>query len=53
MMFMNPDPARLTDLNGRGIATARRISAFKLEYLGCGNEVSLSFHRPMPNGVMP
>ncbi|MGE5469088.1 MAG: response regulator [Ignavibacteria bacterium] len=37
--FLDFDPARAYDLNGRGIAMARMLSFQRIEYLGCGNRV--------------
>jgi CheY-like chemotaxis protein len=37
--FLDFDPARAFDLNGRGIAMAKRIAFTALEYQGCGNVV--------------
>jgi CheY-like chemotaxis protein len=37
--FLDFDPARVFDLNGRGIAMAKRIAFTALEYQGCGNIV--------------
>jgi CheY-like chemotaxis protein len=37
--YLELDPARAFDPNGRGIALARHISFARLEYRGCGNEV--------------
>ena len=37
--FLDFDPARAFDLNGRGIALAKRIAFTALEYQGCGNVV--------------
>jgi CheY-like chemotaxis protein/anti-sigma regulatory factor (Ser/Thr protein kinase) len=40
--FLEIDPERATDPNGRGIAIARSISFDTVEYLGNGNEVCCS-----------
>ena len=37
--YMEFDPARAFDPNGRGIAMARMMSFSRIEYRGCGNEV--------------
>jgi CheY-like chemotaxis protein len=37
--YLDIDPQRACDPNGRGIALARRISFSRLEYQGCGNVV--------------
>lgn len=37
--YLQIDPARAFDANGRGIAMAKLISFSKLEYQGCGNQV--------------
>jgi len=37
--YLDFDPARVFDPNGRGIAMARRMSFAQLEYRGSGNEV--------------
>ena len=37
--YLDFDPARAFDLNGRGIAMANRIAFRALEYQGCGNVV--------------
>lgn len=37
--YLDFDPARAFDPNGRGIAMARTMSFSRLEFLGCGNEV--------------
>ena len=37
--YLDFDPARAFDPNGRGIAMARKISFSRIEYRGCGNEV--------------
>lgn len=41
--YMDFDPTRLTDPNGRGIATARIMGLSNLEYLGNGNKLRCSF----------
>ena len=38
--FMELSPERATDTHGRGIAMANAISFDKIEYKGCGNEVT-------------
>lgn len=40
--FLEMDPNRATDPNGRGILMARTMSFDKVEYKGCGNEVKCS-----------
>lgn len=40
--YMNYDPIRLTDLNGRGIASAN-IMRLGIEYMGTGNKVKCQF----------
>jgi CheY-like chemotaxis protein len=37
--YLELDSNRMTNPNGRGIATARIFSFHNIEYLGCGNEV--------------
>ena len=37
--YLDFDPARAFDPNGRGIAMARMMSFSRIEYRGCGNEV--------------
>lgn len=37
--YLEMDPKRATDPNGRGIAMSRVLSFDKVEYVGCGNEV--------------
>ncbi|MFZ1110001.1 MAG: response regulator [Rhodomicrobium sp.] len=37
--YLELDSSRMTNPNGRGIATARTFSFHNMEYLGCGNEV--------------
>ncbi|OHC68371.1 MAG: response regulator receiver protein [Rhodocyclales bacterium GWA2_65_20] len=37
--YLEFDPARAFDPNGRGIAMARMLSFSRLDYCGCGNEV--------------
>ncbi len=37
--YLDFEPERACDLNGRGIAMARHISFRRIEYRGCGNEV--------------
>jgi DNA-binding response OmpR family regulator len=37
--YLDFDPARACDLNGRGIAMARAFSFQRIEYRGCGNQV--------------
>ena len=37
--YLELDPQRSLDPNGRGIAMARRLSFSKVEYFGCGNTV--------------
>lgn len=37
--YLDFDPARAFDPNGRGIAMARMMSFFRIDYRGCGNEV--------------
>ncbi|HEX8987846.1 MAG TPA: response regulator [Rhodocyclaceae bacterium] len=37
--YLDFEPARAYDLNGRGIAMARMLSFGRIEYLGCGNRV--------------
>lgn len=41
--YMDFDPMRLTDPNGRGIATARIMGLSNLEYQGNGNKLRCSF----------
>lgn len=38
--YLDFDPARATDPNGRGIAMARMLSFHSLHYSGCGNTVT-------------
>lgn len=38
--YMEISPERATHSHGRGIALAKMMSFDRLEYLGCGNEVS-------------
>jgi CheY-like chemotaxis protein len=40
--YLELESSRMTDPNGRGIATARTFSFHNIEYLGCGNEVVCS-----------
>lgn len=40
--YMSYDPIRLTDLNGRGIASAN-LMKLRIEYLGTGNKVKCQF----------
>lgn len=40
--YLDFDPQRAFDPNGRGIAMARLMSFAELEYLGCGNQVRAS-----------
>lgn len=40
--FIEMDPSRMTDPNGRGILMARTLSFDKVVYKGCGNEVCCS-----------
>lgn len=44
--YLDFDPQRAFDPNGRGIAMARLMSFAELEYLGCGNAVRASVARP-------
>jgi DNA-binding response OmpR family regulator len=37
--YLNPDPGRVFDPNGRGISMARRFSFSSVEYMGVGNIV--------------
>lgn len=37
--YLETDPVRAFDPNGRGIALARQIGFSRIEYLGCGNVV--------------
>jgi CheY-like chemotaxis protein len=37
--YLDFDPARACDLNGRGIAMARAFTFQRVEYVGCGNQV--------------
>ena len=37
--YIDFDPRRAFDPNGRGIALARKLSFKRIEYLGCGNRV--------------
>jgi len=46
--YMNYDPIRLTDLNGRGIASAN-IMNLGIEYLGTGNQVKITFETKSSN----
>ncbi|QNM97863.1 ATP-binding response regulator [Chitinimonas koreensis] len=41
--FLDFDPARAFDPNGRGISMARAMSFESLDYRGCGNEVEATF----------
>jgi len=41
--YIDFDPARLTDPNGRGIATARVLGLENLEYLGNGSKLRCTF----------
>ncbi len=43
--FMNFDPSRLTDPNGRGIAMSKMYSFDEMQYLGNGNEVVCKIKR--------
>jgi CheY-like chemotaxis protein/anti-sigma regulatory factor (Ser/Thr protein kinase) len=38
--YLEIDPQRAFDTHGRGILLARHVSLFRLEYRGCGNEVT-------------
>jgi CheY-like chemotaxis protein len=42
--YLQLDSHRMTDPNGRGIATARLFSFHNVEYLGCGNEVVCNYN---------
>lgn len=44
--FLEINPKRAFDPNGRGIAMARRVSFSKLEYRGCGNQVLATVSLP-------
>ncbi len=44
--YLDFDPARAYDLNGRGIAMARTISFQRIEYRGCGNQVVAAVSLP-------
>ena len=46
--YLDFDPARVFDPNGRGIAMAQRTSFNGLEYLGCGNTVVATVLLPQP-----
>ena len=46
--FMDFDPSRAFDPNGRGIAMARHMSFSQLEYQGCGNVVVASIRLGTP-----
>lgn len=48
--FLDFDPNRAFDPNGRGIAMARHMSFSRLEYVGCGNEVTASIALSGPSG---
>jgi hypothetical protein len=41
--FLELDPQRAFEPNGRGIALARRLGFQDMEYLGSGNEVRVVF----------
>lgn len=43
--YLDFDPERAFDPNGRGIAMARLMSFSHLEYIGCGNQVRASVKR--------
>lgn len=44
--YLEFDPERAFDPNGRGIAMARQTSFSSLEYQGCGNVVVVTIRRP-------
>lgn len=46
--YLEFDPDRLADPNGRGIATARALSFSNLEYLGNGNKVVATISVALP-----
>lgn len=46
--YLDMDPTRAFDPNGRGIAMARQLSFSAIEYRGCGNVVVASVAVPMP-----
>ncbi|MBI3522921.1 MAG: response regulator [Betaproteobacteria bacterium] len=45
--YLEMDPARAFDPNGRGIAMARQISFNSLKYLGCGNKAVATIDLPL------
>jgi hypothetical protein len=45
--YLEFDPLRLADPNGRGIATARALSFSSLEYVGNGSKVVATIAMPM------
>ena len=55
--YIDYDPTRLTDPNGRGIATAQIMGIQKLEYLGNGSKLRFQFKikspmkRPVPLSI--
>lgn len=49
--YLEFDPARAFDPNGRGIALARMSGAATIQYLGCGNEVMLRVENGKPDQV--
>ncbi|MCX7176904.1 MAG: response regulator [Proteobacteria bacterium] len=49
--YLEMDPARAFDPNGRGIATARQISFSSIEYQGCGNVVLARLAIPGPQST--
>ena len=49
--YLEIDPKRAFDPNGRGIAMARQLSFSKLEYQGCGNKVQATVTIPNPDKV--
>ncbi|MBL8468736.1 MAG: response regulator [Methyloversatilis discipulorum] len=44
--YLDFDPGRAFDPNGRGIAMARQLCFRSLEYTGCGNVVTATVERP-------
>lgn len=42
--YIELSPERVTDPNGRGIATSRMVSFHSIEYIGAGNEVVCTFN---------
>lgn len=49
--FLDIDPERAFDLNGRGIALARRLSFNSIRYEGCGNVAVATLNRASPTAA--